>query len=344
MVIIDFSSKINGHFMFNASILNGLVSSLGQNLKFYSNETNNKIFKFCRQNNIPNFKFNEKNSYLETVTIAFYRSIILNKSKKYILLAFDNSLLPFLFILNAFLLKSRKIELTIILHNNLDTLKKNKFKMILFSLFLKIYKPKIILLSPFMGVEFKKIFKYDHFEAIFHQNYHNFIKQNFPDIKMKKLNKIYISISSSHSKIFLKDKIYKHFSQSKNGETLLVQYVCNNDSLVDNKTLLKKNEKLENEYDYLNYIYNSDYIFFPQDESANMRASGVLVDTLSLGTNFIGPNVGHFKDINMKFGIGILYNNYLELPSILEKLKKEKKTRNNKFLENTKVENLLNAI
>jgi hypothetical protein len=93
--------------------------------------------------------------------------------------------------------------------------------------------------------------------------------------------------------------------------------------------------------DYYKYIKSVHFILFPIDEDLNTRTSGVLIDALSLGVNFIGPNLGHFKDINDTFGLGVLYENYNELENIFLNLRKHINPDVDVFIKNTTVNKLI---
>ena len=130
--VIDLISINNGHEMFNFSILNELNLSVNEKVNFFSMESNDKIFKRIKKSNIQLIKIKENYSYVFRTIFFFYKNIVLNKSKKIVFLAFDNSLLPLLFLLNFLFLLFQKKKITIILHNNILTFKKNKLKKTIF--------------------------------------------------------------------------------------------------------------------------------------------------------------------------------------------------------------------
>lgn len=63
-------------------------------------------------------------------------------------------------------------------------------------------------------------------------------------------------------------------------------------------------------------IINSKYVVFPYIGSS-VSSSGALIDTIAMGGNPIGPNIGAFKDISEE-GCCHVYNDYTELMAILE--------------------------
>ena len=338
---IDLISRENAHYMFNLSILYEVSkSSLKVDTNFYSINSNLDIFTDVKKLNIKGVKIKERYNYLITTIFAFYQSIIFNKSKKYILLAFDNSLISLLFLVNYFILFFQKKEFTIILHNNLSAFKNENWKKNLFSFFLKHYNPKIIVLSPFMLKEFNLIFNYSNVNYCFHQNYKELVHCDFVKLRLKKMKKkrTVVSISNSHSKIFRRDNIFKYLNELED-KNVVINYIGEfNDVNSQNFNNKKRPGSI---IDYYNYIHNSEYMFFPKDEESNLRASGVLIDALSLGVNFIAPNVGHFKDVNETFGIGILYDNYEELIKIFSTLYKVEVLDSDFFMKNTLVSNLI---
>ena len=338
--VIDLISINNGHEMFNFSILNELNLSVNEKVNFFSMESNDKIFKRIKKSNIQLIKIKENYSYVFRTIFFFYKNIVLNKSKKIVFLAFDNSLLPLLFLLNFLFLLFQNKKITIILHNNILTYKKNKLKKTIFKIFINIYKPKIIVLAPFIKNEFDQLFSYNNIICCFHQNYKHLLEKNIINLNSSKLlkPKIRVAISSTHSKVFLKHKLYD-LIKNEQDDSFFVSYV--GEKINYDSKFFVNIERPTNLSDYYKYIKNSDFIFFPIDGDLNSRASGVLIDALSLGVNFIGPKIGHFKDINESFGLGILYENYNELQNIFLNLRNHINPDVDFFIRSTSVNKLI---
>ena len=345
---IDLSSKDNGHLVFNLSILYEYKTRINNNFIFFCFPSNIDIINWCKELEIQNVVLKEPNNYLLRTLINFYRTVVCEKSKKIVLLAIDNSLIPFLFLINSiFIILARK-KITIILHNNLETLYRVKWKRLMFKIFLKIFNPKLITLSPFIQKELHKCLNYSNIPIVFHQNYIDLFNDVFK-FKLRRNNeeRIIISISSSHSRILIKELSQnKSFfgNQIKHLEDRIRINYISMDTFDAKYIFLIKNMRPNDIYDYYQYIYNSDYMLFPIDNSSNKRASGVLMDTLTLGVGFIAPNVGHFKDIKKNFNIGILYDDYSNLIEILCNLKKNNFCTNSNLISNTSSLKLLQTL
>lgn len=343
---IDLVSRNNGHFIFNLSIFYSLSKVDNFYFNFYCLDSNLNIEKKGNLFNLCLIKVKDKGSYFWTTVIGFYKSVLNNNSKKIIFLTFDNSLHPLLCLLLYPVNLIRKKKITVLLHNNITTFKNVKWKKNLFNFFLKVVQPKIVLLSPFLLEEFKNLFDYDNVHYTFHQNYKELLKSEAFNLNENKLikNKVIVSLSSSHSKIFSSREIHNHLANAfvfkKKG---LIRFVNDNVS-EKNESHIEQLSRPKCILDYYSYIYSSDYMFFPLDFEANHRASGVLMDALSVGVSFIGPNTGHFKDINTNFDVGLLYDKYSDLPNIFDSLNKSSMGNLPKILKETNVVNLISIL
>jgi hypothetical protein len=330
----------NSHYAFNLSILkNHNLIKLNTKVSFSCYESNTKIINLCKKTGINVSPVKEHSSYIRRVFIFFYKSFYsksLLKSDKIILFAIDNTLLPLLFLLNFFLFPFLQKKITIISHNNLYAIKKSNLKRIIMKLFLILYQPKVVLLSPSLSKEFGNILKYNNIFTFFHQNYRNEVLKSISLIKGVPLinSPIVILVSSGHSANFI-DMVKANFDSikaltSQSNNKVIIKYISKVPFEITeiNSILFELADKPIDMVSYYEMILNVDYVLFPKDEIANTRASGVLMDTLSVGTNFIAPDVGHFKDININYDIGFLYKDHSELFHLINKLSEKKRSNN----------------
>lgn len=119
---------------------------------------------------------------------------------------------------------------------------------------------------------------------------------------------------------------------------LKVQIVgkCNNEILSNSiKSLCKKNIVYENRHvsfdELAGLIANSRYVLFPYIGDC-VSSSGALIDSIAMGGNVIGPNIGAFKDLSNE-NVCLVYNNIDELFSILDKPITIDEIHRKKFIE-----------
>lgn len=331
--VLDPICRNNVHFSFNLSILKNVdIVKNESKINFACYSSNSRIIDSCNKLGISVDEVKETSNYIIRIfrffLRSFYSKTILN-ADRILLLAIDNTLLPLLFISNILLLPFLFKKITIISHNNLYSIKSNLFKRIIMRLFLFSYQPKVLLLYPSLVDEFKSVIDFNNLFGCFHQNYREEIKENYRLDRAlnEKIDKEKtILITGGHSNNFIQminsniDKIKNETFQKENRIT--IKYISNIvlDVTEINLITFERVKKPNDMNAYYNMILNVDFVLFPINEMANSRASGVLVDALSVGTNFIGPNIGHFKDINSKYDIGFLYNNYSELFSLFNEL------------------------
>ncbi len=331
--LIDILSRNNSHFFFNYSILN----EIKKKVNYCCLENNEDIIDKCKKENIEIKQVKVSAYYTLTTVTAFLKVVLNNPSKNIVILAIDNLIMPLLFVVFFPFMKKKKYS--IILHNNYLTLKNNSLKRVLFKFFVFLYKPKLIVLSPFLKEEYEKeVFCNLSIKSVFHQNYSNFLEPTF-----SKNKNIIISSPSSHSKIIFQSTFLNHIDFNIVKESRIkFRFVKQNENNRLFNNYIEYSKRPENSEKYYSFIKAADYIFFPLSKEANYRASGVLMDALTVGVNFIGPNVGHFKDIYKEFGLGILYDKYEDLNNILPKLENKRIEITNRFLKETNVKKLIN--
>lgn len=332
--VIDPICKNNEHFMFNLSLLKYFSThNSDKKANFFCYESNNLIIDECRKLNVtPISKKDYSSSHIKRVSTFFFNVFYSGKvlrSKKIVLLAIDNTVIPLLFILNLFLLPFFHKKIVIISHNNLYTLKTSKGKRILFKIFLTLYQPKIIFLSPCFADEFReKIYKKNIY-GYFHQNFQNIISNLYTIVNKKKednnneYSKV-ILVSKSYVGFFLSlfNDNYEKFNDHNLNTGIKVKYISDVElGFLPNASISFERVNIPKDMEtYFNLINASDFVFLPENFIANHRASGVLMDSLSLKTNFIAPAVGHFKDIYDKYNIGFVYNNPEEFVDIINEI------------------------
>jgi len=342
--IIDPICRNNDHYFFNFSILNECKFYIEEKkikFDFWCFNSNNRIIEVSNKIGINVYQGKEYKFYILHILISFIKifySRRLLKSHRVILLAIDNTLIPLLLVLNIILIPILFKKITLISHNNLNTIKTSLLKKYIMKCFLILYQPRVVLLSPSLADDFRRSTKYKKVFGFFHQNFFNLINEitQFNYSKQKKVfseSIINILVTSGHSKRII-DLINNNIEQIRKSTLSIeckinIKYISNTRLNVDNINNLYF-ERIERPNDmktYYKLINDLDYVFFPKDDVANDRASGVLMDSLTVCTNFIAPNVGHFKDVNNKYSFGLLYNNYNDLITLIE---------NNRELEKSK--------
>ncbi len=136
--------------------------------------------------------------------------------------------------------------------------------------------------------------------------------------------------------------------QSKMNLKVRIVGKCNNENLSNSiKSLCKENVVFENRrapFDELaGLIAHSRYILFPYIGDC-VSSSGALIDTIVMGGNVVGPNIGAFKDLSNE-NVCLVYNNNDELFSILyNPFTTTDEIERKKFLENNSWESFSNIL
>lgn len=328
ITVIDPICVNNDHFLFNLSVLNKteFLKPVSR-IRFWAYESNASILTNCKQLGYNVFPLKEYSSYFKRIFVSFFR-IFWSKSpfkaEKIIFLAIDNTLIPLFFLINLFLIPFLFKKISIVSHNNLHSAKTNFFKRILLRSFLYCYQPRVILLSLSLADEFKKVTRYNKVFGFLHQNFLEFtsnceVKKNISGHG----DLIKIFVAHSHSGFFI-EIINRNIELIREKTTniaknVLFEYISetNLEVVNINSIVFKRISRPRDMATYFGLVVDADYIFFPMEMIGNTRASGVLMDALTVGTSFIGPNVGHFKDLNSEYNFGFLYNDLNELFSLV---------------------------
>jgi beta-1,4-mannosyltransferase len=235
----------------------------------------------------------------------------------------------FIFIFILKFSKARRIKIVWTLHNR-DTHYKNniKFKKLIIR---KLAKYADIIITHAkdgiayaneLGIDSKKVFFHNHpvknmwveknavseFDILIwgtitpYKGVHHFLE------KIKENSQLKICIAGKILNPEYKQKILKHQNQSI--------------KIIDSFLEFDELKKL---------VANSKYILFTyQDES--VLSSGALMDSIGFGANVIGPNIGAFKDLAEE-GILMTYNNFNEIPEIVQNPKEISKDKMLGFIE-----------
>jgi len=233
------------------------------------------------------------------------------KKNDIIFLSFDNTLVPLLSIILYPLLFRNSLSL--ILHNNLKTLKTNKFKRFVYLLMVKIYKAKPYVLSK----EMKRIYDFHITPSVKctllpHPNYIHLIEFNKVKgllISRAKTNVVILGRQAQLITPFLENHklsqfVNVHFTIACSGPVPVIKD--------GNVTVLNKRLNYD---EYYSLLSEADFALFALDKTVEYRASGILMDCISLQCPIIAPCTGHFLEYK-EMGIGYFYNDYNELDNI----------------------------
>jgi hypothetical protein len=83
-----------------------------------------------------------------------------------------------------------------------------------------------------------------------------------------------------------------------------------------NVTIIKKRIPYN---EYYSILKNADFCLFALDKTNKNRASGILMDCISVKCPVIIPNIGHFLEYKF-YDIGFVYEYLTEIKSILKKI------------------------
>ncbi len=323
ITIIDFLSKGSSHLNFNKSY----IAAIPKHLQIHNFIGNQSHFSLLEKNGFNNNTINKDNlSWHLRVTLLFFL-LIANSRKNITVLAFENYLLPVLFILFfPFFLNKR---ITMVVHNNVPGLKRKGLKTLPFKLFIKILNPKLICLTSKMKEEMNELGYEKNTVWIPHMNYKHFGESlNSKSTIHFENEKVNVVLFGRQSKLFIehtlpqiKDIKFKNLLFHVFSDELKES---NNENVIIHKF---KPSQLE----YQSLLRNCDYAFFP-DLNVNFRPSGILLDCISSHCPIIAPNEGHFSEFSND-KIGWLYNQN-NLISILFEIDKSIIKRSNFPKEN----------
>ena len=252
------------------------------------------------------------------------------KKGRILFLSLDNFAVPLLLLLLYPCLFRNSVSF--IIHNNLTTLITNRFKAFLHNLVVKIYKAKIYVLTN----EMKRIYDTEVARnnasiCIPHPNYDELIKIS-PAQDILQGGKINIIILGRQAKIIapwlnsqqLDAYQNLHFTITYSGK--LIDWIKS-----DNITVISEKVSYN---EYYSILLQADFTLFAMEDKASNRASGILMDSISMRCPVIAPRLGHFLELQ-NYGIGFFYNDYSELKNILA-LINEKGTRRVQYNEEFK--------
>jgi|GEM_PF-4031496 len=312
-IFIDPINRNNSHLYFNTkSILNDQKSGNKMSTILISEES------LCKNINriLTDIKgYRVKGTKANLLIIKTYITLLSHKRKydKITFLCLDNTIIPFLLLSSSFIFRNNKI--IIYIHNNIDTLLNNRLKRLLHTLMLYFVEPEVVLITEKMHEEYITLFPKARTKLIPHYNYADVLEKIYPNTGLLDSKKCNISIVGRQAKLFRKNEMEK--IAKMRFRTVQVNFFGIS-KIVDNDGLFFFEEKLKDN-DYFSVIQNSDFVLFADDITSINRASGVLMDTISLKTPFIAPNYGHYQEY-AKFDVGLLYNDYDELLDILRKV------------------------
>jgi hypothetical protein len=310
-LLIDPLNKTSSHLFFNVSVISGIVKTdktalIGdlshiEELKPIQPELNYLPYG---PSGVLNGIF--KSLYILTGKAAFRKRNIL-------FLCFDNTIIPLVLImLYPVLFRSC---LSLIIHNNLTTLKTNKIKRFVYRLMVTVYKANVYVMSKQM----KRIYDLD-VESINksillpHPNYSRLVKFDKAEGLLTDSNKINVIAVGRQAKLiidFLRDFPLESFTNIR--FTIVHREKI---KAFESKNVTIINKRLT--YDeYYTMLSEANFALFALDNTVEHRASGILMDCISLQCAVIAPCTGHFLEYE-NMGIGYFYTNYADLKNIFQ--------------------------
>jgi len=338
--VVDLISVGKSHAQFNQLILHNLIDNYQQNVGYY--HANEGVFN--DQNLTEKLAgVNRYNSrlYVHRFLNFFFKELFFRRKSRYIFLANEMTLFPIILVCLYPFISFNKPAFNLILHNNLVTLQKSNTKRIFFRFFFKLYEPKCYVLAPFLEKDYYRLFGEQLVQSVWHPNYSEVINR-FRILRTGSNMKIRVGVAKTHQgdekfiaslfSLSLKLKFSVH----------LVSPSINFDPDVGSE--LYRVENLDSLEEYYSFLSEMDIMAFPIDEDLNKRASGVLMDCLSLGKSFIGPKLGMFKDISEQYGLGILYEDYENMKNISALKREFNRDKWKRFIEDTDPGNITYAL
>lgn len=314
ITVVDFLSSGNSHFNFNLSFLWSL-KNIGLDVHFIGLKSHLDLLDREWLNKYPVLT-NEK-SWKKRV-FSVFKKTLKSCSGDLIILAFDNVVTTILFLLTFPLF--RKVNFTIVLHNNLNGLVRGGVKAIPFKIFLKVFQPKVICLSKEAFNTLHTMGMGNSAKYLPHMN-NEHLSYSTVEVDLN-FDKINIVVFGRHCEEFMKDIVPKlDFANMKNIDF----HVYKNITITDpNPHLIIHKEWVSN--NRMRSILNqADYCFFGL-KNDNLRASGIFLDAITAKCPMISKNIPPFNEFNLGKS-AIYYNSINELNHVLINICKNKAKR-----------------
>ena len=272
VLVVDFLSKGNSHLNFNKSFLEAL-KQIGFNVSFLGAISHCKLIQL-KEINKTSVKTNDL-KWKSSVFRCFKTFIFSKKANEIIIVCFDNYISISLLVLSYPFLLNKKFSL--VFHNNLSSLLAGGVKSFPFKVFLKLYNPKIIVLSKsgFNHLNSLKLSKKVFF--IPHMNYSHLYKPI--KISNNKTTSITISVIGRHCQTFI-DQVTSSIKLSK--FDLITFNVYKNLKPNSQYSNVKTHSKWLDNYELNKVLSESDFCFLGKQKDT-LRASGILLDSITSG-------------------------------------------------------------
>jgi len=317
IVFLDPINKGHSHVYFNASILSLFKAVPGKTILIGDRGHVRNVSTLAKAGNIAPFFINEK-SALKRKVYALFSTLLKSafRSKDICFLSFDNTIVPlFLITFCPLLFRSR---LTLIIHNNLDTLLKHPLKRRLHRMALSLYNGRSIVLTKKMYEIYSGLFPKIRCEFLPHPNYIGLIKYNRKS-NLVNTQTINILLLGRQAKLLTSVLPKLNLGRYEN-ITFITSLSSENYPLhVSNVRFLPEKPDFD---EYYTLLGEADFVLFANDDALENRASGILIDCISMNCPVIGPNKGHFVEFGPEFGF--LYNSYSNLEGIFENINDRK--------------------
>ncbi len=313
IVFLDPINKGYSHVYFNASILSLFKAVPGKTILIGDRGQVRNVLTLAKADNIAP-SFISVKSALKRKVLALFLTLLKSvfRSKDICFLSFDNTIVPlFLITFRPLLFRSR---LTLIVHNNLDTLLKNPLKRRLHRIALSLYNGRSIVLTKKMYEIYSDLFPQIRCAFLPHPNYIGLIKFSYKR-NLVNTGTINILLLGRQAKLLTSVLPKLNLERHKN-ITFITSLSSENYPLhIPNVKFLPRKPDFD---EYYTLLREADFVLFANDDDLANRASGILIDCISLSCPIIGPAKGHFLEFGSEFGF--LYDSYSSLRGVLEKI------------------------
>ena len=317
ILILDTVSSGTSHLIFNTTIIKSfIVSNLSENIDVLIDEEqrcliNEKsaIKKVNFIKGVSNAR-NNKSKYSYFVSkiknqIKTVKTVRKNKPHVIFVLASDNLLTPFSLFLCK---KTYKIDVFVILHNNIDGSKNSRLKRYIWKLVFK-NKIKGIVLSEFIQEYANKLFKYNPY-LLSHPTYKDIETSNQVLYNNNNNKKSDFLLLGRHSFFFYEDSFNERFFEevvaSKEKINLSLGKIGLKSNIPNLKIIEYSNPLSHKEYWSL--LSTTKFLIIPPQAGRRLSASGVHLDAITMGIPTIAPRQGTFIENTPELGKKLLYN------------------------------------
>ena len=318
MLIIDPVNASNSHASFNMTLISAIskYKNIDNISIFLEKKQLNKLQNeySLRMNDAYEYKLSKSNNIFMCLYQKYkiyrrvYNIIKVKKVEKVVFLAADNLYSPiFLYLLKLRI--KRKIDVFVILHNNIEHIQDYGLKHKLWSLAFK-HNIVPIVLAEFVQNKAKELFFNTNVEVLKHPTYKHLNEQLNISKDIETLNFVTLG---RHSNAFKNPVLANGFFQTCETypkdiaiHLYIKENIIENDyvkgTFVNNYSFPMSNSE------YWRILYSSHFLIIPPGSADRLTASGVLADGLTAGLLIIAPKKGAFIEFIPKSCYIFLYD------------------------------------